>query len=418
MIRAILVSVLAVAMLVSCDSDFKTPDVVLVDLGIDPVATENMNTSYHHSKPALASLLPLVIDYSTDLPSAPGYDATRPDSAIAYLDIDGDTFLDIYLSTGTNLTADPYFDNIFLNDGANNFSYDVTAFLDDSDPQVSNEPVSLHASKALVSDFNIATAPGTTGNWLDVFVLDQGTVGGAPKLVLHKARHTDPADTGTPLIHWFTHQIYSLDTGYHTGGASADIDNDADADIFVGGLEPFFYVNNSLGGFTRVNNRWDKSMNKVLAAELVDIDLDGYVDLIAGANEADGDVTSIYWGNSSGTYTNDLRTSLPVPVGYTAYGVILDFEIENLDADSNRDIVIYRNSASDVDRVVQLIKNNGGRVFADVTAAQIDNPIANKDSAWLRAQDLDGDTDIDIFPDNAAAGYWFRNDGAGNFTKL
>ena len=410
MIRVILVSVLTAGLLSSCGSDFNTPDVVLVDLGIDPVTAENMNTSYHHSKPALPTLLPLVIDYATDLPSAPGYDATRPDSAIAYLDIDGDTFLDIYLSTGTNLTADAYFDNIFLNDGVNNFSYDVTAFLDDSDPQVSNEPISLHASKALVSDFNIATDPGTTGNWLDVFVLDQGTVGGAPKLVLHKTRHTDPADTGTPLIHWFTHQIYSLDAGYHTGGASADIDNDGDADIFVGGLDPFFYINNSLGGFTRVDNRWDRSMNKVLTAELVDIDLDGYVDLIAGADEGDGDVTSIYWGNSSGAYSNELRTQLPA---HTGYGVILDFEVENLDADSNRDIVIYRTSVTDTDRVVQIIKNNGGRSFAVASAYTV----ADTGSAWLRAQDNNNDSDVDIFPDNAAVTFWFENDGTGGFTQ-
>ncbi|MCW9004643.1 MAG: VCBS repeat-containing protein [Gammaproteobacteria bacterium] len=410
MIRVLGICILMVGLLVSCDSDFTTPDVVLVDLGIDPVTTENMNTSYHHSKPVLSSMLPLVIDYAADLPSGPpGYDATRPDKAIAYFDINGDTFLDIYLSTGINLTADPYFDNIFLNDGASNFSYDVTAFLDDSDPQISNEPLALNASKALVSDFNVNPVPDTTGNWLDVFILDQGTAGAAPKLVLHKARHTDPADTSTPLIHWFTHQIYNQDAGYHTTGASADIDNDGDADVFVGGLEPFFYINTGAGGFIRVNNRWDRSMNKVLAAELVDIDLDGYVDLIVGGDEADGDVTSIYWGNSTGTYIDDHRTQLPVHAGY---GVILDFEVENLDADSNRDIVIYRTSATDADRVVQLIKNNGARNFAINTSFTVATG-----AAWLRAQDNNNDGDVDIFPDNAATLFWFENDGAGNFTQ-
>jgi len=122
MIRALGVCILIVGLLGSCDSYFTTPDVVLVDLSIDPVTTENMNTSYHYSKPVLPTLLPLIIDHSTDLPVAsPGYDATRPDKAIAYFDINGDAFLDIYLSTGINLTADPYFDNIFLNDGASNF---------------------------------------------------------------------------------------------------------------------------------------------------------------------------------------------------------------------------------------------------------------------------------------------------------
>ena len=410
MIRVLGVCVLMMGLLASCNSDFKTPDVVLVDLGINPVLPENMNTSYHHSKSTLPSDLPLVIDYLADLPSAPGYDATRPDSAIAYLDIDGDTFLDIYISTGLNLTADVYYDNIFLNDGANNFTYDDNAFWDDSDPQVFNSPLSLHASKALVSDFNIATDPGTTGNWLDVFVLDQGTVGSTPKLVLHKTRHTDPNDTATPLIHWFTHQIYNLDAGYHTGGASADIDGDGDADVFVGGLEPFFYINNSLGGFTRVNNRWDRSMNKVLTAELVDIDLDGYVDLIAGADEADGDVTSIYWGNSSGAYSNELRTQLP---DHTGYGVILDFEVENLDADANRDIVIYRTSVTDSDRVVQIIKNNGGRSFAVASAYTV----TDTGSSWLRAQDNNNDNDVDIFSDDAAVTFWFENDGTGIFTQ-
>ena len=82
-----------------------------------------------------------------------------------------------------------------------------------------------------------------------------------------------------------------------------------------------------------------------------------------------------------------------------------------------RSIVIYRTSSTDADRVVQIIKNNGGRIFADVTATNIVNPV-NTTSAWLRAQDRDNDGDIDIFPDNAAAGYWYQNDGAGSFTKL
>jgi len=409
MIRALWVCVLSAGLLASCDSDFKTPDVVLVDLKIAPVTAENMNTSYHKSKPVLASSLPLIIDYS-------GFNAAFLHEAVAYLDANADSFIDMFFATGLNLSTIPTDAELYINAGddltftdqASSFPYLVSV----SDATIADVPQSLHARKSLVSDF--------TGDDLDdIFVLDQGVndgsfSGAAPKLLIHQTRLTDPNDPASALIHSFRHQIYGQDAGYHTGGASADIDNDGDSDIFVGGLEPFFYINTGLGGFVRVNNRWDRSMNKVLTAELVDVDQDGYVDLIAAGNETDGDVTSIYWGNSTGAYSRDLRTSID---SYAGYESVLDIEVEDLDADSNRDIVLYRrNPVTDTDRVVQILKNNADRSFADVTATTIVNPV-NTVSAWLRAQDYDNDGDIDILPDNAAAGFWYQNDGFGVFIQ-
>ncbi|MDH5765012.1 MAG: VCBS repeat-containing protein [Gammaproteobacteria bacterium] len=401
MVRVLGAGVFIVSLL-GCDSDFTTPDIVLVNLGIDPVSTENMNTSYHRSKPA--SLAPAVtlpvttIDYST----LARPDATRPINAIAYLDVEDDGDLDVFVSSGINLTTVDYFDEIYFNDALNTFTYNVTDVLVDyTDPANPVGPKALNASKALVSDF--------TGNALDdIFVLDQGIdevsfKGASPRLFIHQTELSDPNDIASPLIHSFTYQIYSQDPGYQTTGASADIDNDGDTDIFVGGLEPFFYINNGFGGFLRVDNRWDQSMSEIHAAELVDVDMDGYVDLIAGADEATN-ATFIYWGNSTGAYKSEYRTELPTHTG--GYEVILDFEVEHLDADSNKDIVIYRTSVADTDRVVQIIKNNGGRNFTVNTSFP-----TGTSSRWLRVQNMD------IYPDNAVSGSdWFDNDGNGVFT--
>lgn len=385
--------------LLSCDSDFTTPDIVLVNLGVSPAASEDLNTSYHKSK---TSLVP-AINYATALT---GYNAALLHDAVAYLDVDGDADVDIFFATGDGTTT-PQAAELYINDAG--FTNQAGTFLVDySDPPVANIPTSLNARKALVSDFN-----ETDGNNLDeIFVLDPGVSGASPKMILH---HLDPDVTTT---HYLRYQIYSQQVGSYTTGAAADIDNDGDTDIFIGGSEAFFYINNGFGSFQRVTNRWDNSMAQIDAAELIDIDEDGFVDLIVGADESAGYATSIYWGNSTGTYTSDLVTALPAaPAGYATYTLVLDFEAEDLDADNNKDIVVYRTTAADTDRVVQLIRNNGGRVFTDATV-QIDNPVVNNTSRWLRAQDMGGTgAGIDIFPDNAAAAFWFDNDGTGNFIQ-
>ena len=223
----------------------------------------------------------------------------------------------------------------------------------------------------------------------------------------------------------FTWSKLTDQTGFHHGGAAADIDNDGDIDVFVGGHEPFFYVNDGSAGFTKVDDRFDGSIGRVFAAELIDVDEDGFVDLLVGAHERDGDTRRpLYWGSTTGSYGSTLRTILP-PM--TSFGAVLDFEAEDFDGDGNRDLVLNRTRDGDdgagsgfyQGRRMQLLMQDGNRGFTDVTSSQVDDPGTNTDGwfPWLRARDIDSDGDIDIVPDNASLGFFYLNDGSGGFTK-
>ena len=80
-------------------------------------------------------------------------------------------------------------------------------------------------------------------------------------------------------------------------------------------------------------------------------------------------------------------------------------------------------------RTVQVLLNTGNRQFSDVTATHVDKPTGEPGFGgtdwfpWLRVQDIDGDGDLDLFPDNLASGtsaeatgMVYRNDGSGRFT--
>jgi len=318
--------------------------------------------------------------------------------AVAYLDANGDGFTDVFFATGEFQLQGEVNSILAINNGSNNFSSSTAEFNN-------SMPPATHARKSIVGDFN-------KDGLQDIFVFDHGYdanpfPGNNPKLIMQNSKGN------------FTWSKLTERTGFYHGGASADVDNDGDLDVFVGGFEPFFFINNGSAEFTVADNRFDRSIPKVFTAELIDVDKDGFVDLLVGAHEQDGDQTSIYWGGTTGTYSKESRTVLPA---FDKFGTVLDFDAEDFDKDGDRDIIINRTGggASNfyVSSRIQLLLNNGGRQFSDATN-KINNPGVDTDNwfPWLRAQDVDSDGDIDLFPDNKSFDFTWINDGAGNFTR-
>ncbi len=390
--KYVLLPKLLLATLTGCGSDDATG---VSDSNIAPSANADLGSSYENAKSDIW------IAYSA-LPR-PAAGGLILGDAIAYLDADGDSDTDVFLATGEFLNTGEVPSEMFLNDGASNFTFDISVF-------GGSVPPATHARKSLVADFN--------GDGLqDIFVLDHGFdsppfPGSVPKLVIQNTAGS------------FTWSKLTDQTGFHHGGAAADIDNDGDIDVFVGGHEPFFYVNNGSASFTKVDDRFDLSISKVFAAELIDVDQDGFLDLLVGAHERDGDQTSVYWGSTSGSYSSSLRTVVPA---LAPFGAVLDFEAEDVDGDGDRDLVLNRTRDGDdgpgagfyEGRRIQLVLNDGSRGFTDVTSSQIDDPGTNIDVwfPWLRARDVDTDGDIDFVPDDAGLGFFYLNDGNGHFTK-
>jgi len=354
-------------------------------------ANANAGSSYTNSRPDIW------IDYfSLSLP--PGAGDLK--DAIAYLDANGDGDTDVFMATGEYLLNGEVNSALFINQGA--------TFVSSTAEFAGNMPPATHARKSLVADFD--------GNGLDdIFVLDHGFdsspfPGSNPKLIMQNS------------VGSFSWEKLSDQTGFHHGGAAADIDNDGDIDIFVGGFDPFFYINNGSASFSVATNLFDSDLQKVFSAELIDIDEDGFVDLLVGAHERDGDKTSIYWGSASGAYSDSNRTLV---AAVNSFGAVLDFDAEDIDGDGDRDLVINR-TRDGIDgalgfyqgRTLQLLQHDGNRVFVDVTATNIDLPGGDIDNwfPWVRLQDIDNDGDIDLGSDDSGDGVTYLNE-AGFFTK-
>ena len=373
--------------LLSCSNSDDSPETI--NIGISASANANAGTSYTRS-----NQVDIFVGYYTAVPIVE--DAGDLRDAITYLDANGDGLTDIFMATGDYLSSDEVDCILELNDGMGSFYRSTEEFN-------GNIPKATHARKSIVGDFN-------SDGLDDIFVFDHGYDAGSfpgsnPKLIIQDGEGS------------FSWNKLTDQTGFHHGGASADIDNDGDLDIFVGGFDPFFYINDGNANFQMVTDRFDGSIAKIFIAELIDVDEDGYVDLLVGAHEHDGEDTTIYWGSSSGSYSDELMTIVPA---WDGYGVVLDIDAEDLDGDGDRDLVLNRTGSNNfyVGVRIQLLFNDGGRNFID-GSSRIDDYGTDSDGwfPWVRAQDYDNDGDVDIFSDDKDDNFILLNDGDGNFNR-
>jgi hypothetical protein len=325
--------------------------------------------------------------------------------AVVYTDLDNDGDIDIFMSGG-NGTSNPSPVEIHINDGAGNFSLDNSLIF-------GSDPGAVHPRKALLGDYN-------NDGELDIFVAGHGYdqppfPGEHPLLFL---------TTANGLEYSSNLESYS---GFFHAAASADIDNDGDIDIFVADSQsPFFLINDGTGNFSRNTDRLTSEVNgkPLFTAELIDIDKDGYIDLIVAGHEFEGMDTIIYWGSSRGTYLSTSKTVLPSVAGQ---GIILDIDSEDINNDGNKDILLTRTGGGNTNFLtmgfyigyyLQLILNNGNHQFTDTT----NNISSNSDLNgawidWVRIQDVNNDGYLDIIEDNASErGLIWLNDGSGVFT--
>ena len=145
-----------------------------------------------------------------------------------------------------------------------------------------------------------------------------------------------PTDAGlwvpAGLEHW---------VGFFHGAASADVDDDGDLDVVLTDLTRLVLLVNGRGRFTE--RRHALPLRGAFTAELIDVDLDGYIDLLVGGDE-DANPTEIYWGDRSRTYSVERRTMLPAVRGQET---VVDIDAEDLDGDGVRDIVLDRTGGGD-----------------------------------------------------------------------
>lgn len=317
--------------------------------------------------------------------------------AVAYADFNGDGYEDAFISPGDGSeNASPV--EMYLNDG---FDTTFTLYNNIFEGAV---PTSIHPRKALTGDFNGDGIP-------DIFVIGHGHdqppfPGEHPVLIL-----------STPTGLQSTTGLESY-VGFQHGGASADIDADNDLDIFVvDTAQPFFLINDGAGNFTYDTDKVPGDIvRNTYTAELIDIDSDGYYDLLIAGDELDGMPTTIYWGSDTYAYTASNKTVLPEIL---SKGTVLDIDAEDIDGDDVKDIVLNRTGSEPgnvyMEYYIQILINRTGRTFVDETNARIQTGTGDGWVDWVRLQDFDNDGTIDIIVDDADRGLIWLNDGDGYF---
>ena len=328
--------------------------------------------------------------------------------AVAYVDFNDDGHID-FLFHPLNDTPQTMPAEVYLNDGTGCFSLDTSFFGE-------NPPSLIHARKALTGDFN-------GDRRMDVFVLGSG--------------YDHPSGTGeASYVMLSSENGYVLGngldtfTGYQHGGASGDIDKDGDIDVFSthlnANLSPFFLINNGSGSFALDTTRVEGITARALyTAELVDVDGDDFLDLLAAGHEYDPFATwfrfptQILWGDSTGVFSTSKATILPPVPGR---GVVVDIDVSDTDRDGDKDIVLNRTGDESIDAwyegyYLQLIEQVGPRRFEDKTA-QLLYKNGDPDAEWIdwiRMCDCNGDGHVDIVVDDAARNLIWENDGTGTF---
>ena len=325
-------------------------------------------------------------------------------TAIAYADFDGDGDIDVFHAPRVS-DGEPQPVEFHLNQGNGRFSLHSGPF-NGVVPRVSN------AQKAVTGDYNGDDRP-------DILVVGSGrSLGDAETYLIQSSAGGYRLGNG---LDSFARTRYAV--------ASADMDADGDVDVLLpagGGAPTLVGINDGHGAFTE----WpalEQGPDFVLAAEWVDVDSDGYVDLLLGGNEDENANTpadtQVFWGDSTGTYRKADGTILPRVAGN---GLVLDIDAGDIDGDGDKDLVLTRTGDGTgtlgfyQGYYLQVLEQSAARRFTDVTGAALPDhrdPEARSINR-IRIYDLDDDGDLDVLVDDGSWGLEWRNDGSGRFARI
>lgn len=336
----------------------------------------------------------------------------------AYSDFNNDGNTDVLISSGLFQSFDYSPIKLYLGDGTGfNADYcecggSCSGFLCSSFTEMPyilpNDYEGLqHPRKILTGDYN-------GDNLMDAFIIGHGYdaspfPGESPVLLLNNGNG-------------FNYQKLTNVSGFFHGGSSADFDNDGDLDIFINGTpstEQFvFLINDGSGNFSPTSEFIDEEFHhnsKYYTSEFIDMDSDGFIDLLLAGHEHEGANTLILWGNSSGKYYMDLSSTIPQVSGYN---IVVDIDALDLDNDGDKDLILNRVDSNNFyqNYYLQVVENEGNNNFSDITNTSISNNSGTDWFTWVHIQDLnnDGNSDIYLETDHMNNLKWL-GDGNGNF---
>ena len=307
--------------------------------------------------------------------------------------------------------------SLYLGDAKHKLTYAPELLIDKRD----DSGMSL-GRQLLVADYNNV-------NILDFYVADHGV--GTHNGVRDSYFLSQP--NGTWLESSETHLSHSNFIVFDHGGATGDIDNDGDMDVVITELNhvkynTFFWclMNDGSGFLTK--QRCGGSF--AFGLELADMDNDGDLDVLVGGHEFSNMFTGIAWNDGRGNFNKHSKTRLPQHK--KKWGTIPEVSASDLDSDGDLDIVYSRAGKLYVGTAVQIIENLGNKKFKDhgifpLVEAPDDFIATHEGNEWndfvemIKFRDLDKDGDIDIYLSSGSPktnGAVVINNGDFNFSII
>ena len=336
----------------------------------------------------------------------------------AYADFNNDGNTDVLISSGLFKSFDYSPIKLYIGDGSG-FNTDYcecggscsgfwcSSFVEKPNALPNGYEGLQHPRKILIGDYN-------GDNLLDAFIIGHGYdavpfPGESPVLLLNNGSG-------------FDHKKLTNISGFFHGGSSADFDNDGDLDIFINGVpstdESVFLINDGAGNFSKSTEFIDEAFHhntKYYTSEFIDVNSDGFIDLVLAGHEHEGANTIILWGNSSSKYYRNLSTTIPQVMGYN---IVVDIDAIDIDNDGDKDLILNRVDSNNFyqNYYLQVVENGGNNNFSDVTSTSIFNNSGTQWYIWVHVQDLnnDGNSDIYLETDHKNNLKWFGN-GNGKF---
>lgn len=331
-------------------------------------------------------------------------------------DLDGDGVPDVFLAAGIFLEESPTIPVRFFKGAGDGTSFsDVTASW-----LVGSAPGLLSARKVTLADINGDGVP-------DPFVCAHGY-------------DADPFPGTTNLLlmsgggRWsVAAQSWTDRVGFYHGCAAGDVDNDGDVDMLVldANAPSYLLLNDGLGTLVLDRAGLPASMQGralVFSTEFVDVDADGFIDLMVGGDEV-YQPTVVFWGDGTGRYDEGRASVVPGMPGWTNVTILA---AEDLDGDGVNEVVVGRAKGAYGDPDFYMgyrvqVATMSGRSFTDATDARaapangsaasvlLDYKNDPKWIEWMWVSDYDGDGLPDLIGSDGYTGSYLARNRGGSF---